>query len=107
MVEVQRNHALAADVEGAKGGYARPRLVEPQHGVVRTLADVLRHAAERRGTRGRRPTLPDAKPFSLNAAVSVSQASASVPATGATNCMIARFAMRLCLTGMALDAVAA
>src|SRR5205807_8651407 len=24
MVEVQRNHALAAEVEGAKGGYARP-----------------------------------------------------------------------------------
>src|SRR5215510_5456977 len=36
-VEVQRNHALAAEVEGAKGGYARPRLVEPQQGVVRTL----------------------------------------------------------------------
>src|SRR5881628_236453 len=38
MVEVQRNHALAAEVEGAKGGDARPRLVEPQQGVVRTLA---------------------------------------------------------------------
>src|SRR5438552_9441077 len=63
MVEVQRNHALAAEVEGAKGGYARPRLVEPQQGVVRTLADVLRHAAERRDTRGRRPTLPDAQDF--------------------------------------------
>src|SRR6266700_4913721 len=50
---------------------------------------------------------PTLKPFSPNAAVSVSQASASVPATGAMNCMIARFAMRLCLTGMALDAVAA
>src|SRR6266699_2748873 len=63
MVEVQRNHALAAEVEGAEGGYARARLVEPQHGVVRTLADVLRHAAERRDTRGRRPTLPDAQAF--------------------------------------------
>src|SRR5947209_18871159 len=62
-VDVQRNHALAAEVEGAKGGYARPRLVEPQQGVVRTLADVLRHAAERRDTRGRRPTLPDAQAF--------------------------------------------
>ena len=57
-VEVQRNHALAAEVDGAKGGYARPRLVEPQQGVVRTLADVLRHAAERRDTRGRRPAGP-------------------------------------------------
>src|SRR5687767_9072124 len=37
-VEVQRNHALATEVDGAKGGYARPRLVEPQQGVVRTLA---------------------------------------------------------------------
>src|SRR5207248_10390607 len=63
MVEVQRNHALAAEVEGAKGGYARPRLVEPQQRVVRTLAEVLRHAAERRDTRGRRPTLPDAQAF--------------------------------------------
>src|SRR5216110_3909013 len=63
MVEIQRNHALAAEVEGAKGGYARPRLVEPQQDVVRTLADVLRHAAERRDTRGRRPTLPDAQAF--------------------------------------------
>src|SRR5437762_8107874 len=61
MVEVQRNHALAAEVEGAKGGYARPRLVEPQQSVVRTLTDVLRHAAERRDTRGCRPTLPDAQ----------------------------------------------
>ena len=51
------------EVEGAKGGYARPRLVEPQQGVVRTLADVLRHAAERRDTRRRRPTLPDAQAF--------------------------------------------
>src|SRR5271156_5175252 len=60
-VEVQRNHALAAEVDGAKGGYARSRLVEPQQGVVRTVGDVLRHAAERRDTRGRRPTLPDAQ----------------------------------------------
>src|SRR5438270_11742952 len=63
MVEVQRNHALAAEVEGAKGGYARPRLVEPQQGVVRILGDVLRHPGERRDTRGRRPTLPDAQAF--------------------------------------------
>src|SRR5205807_9554398 len=63
MVEVQRNHALAAEVESAKGGYARPRLVEPQQRVVRTLADVLRRAAERRDTRGRRPTLADAQAF--------------------------------------------
>src|SRR5437879_7673128 len=62
-VDVQRNHALAAEVEGAKGGYARPRLVEPQQDVVRTLADVLRHTTERRDTRGRRPTLPDAQAF--------------------------------------------
>src|SRR3954464_6087296 len=62
MVEAQRNHALAREVEGTKGGYARPRLVEPQQGVVRTLADVLRHAAERRDTRGRRPTLPAPPP---------------------------------------------
>src|SRR5205085_3473249 len=60
MVKVQRNHALAAEVEGPKGDYAWPRLVEPQQGVVRTLADVLCHPAERRDTRGRRPTLPDA-----------------------------------------------
>src|SRR5262245_42478282 len=59
-VEAQRNHARAATVKGAKGGYARPRLVEPQQGVVRTLGDVLRHAAERRDTGGRRPTRPDA-----------------------------------------------
>src|SRR5205085_10760438 len=63
MVEVQRNHALAAEVEGAKGGYSRPRLVEPQQRVVRTLGDVLRHAAELRDTRGRRPTPPDAQAF--------------------------------------------
>ena len=44
-VEAQRDHALAAEVDGAKGGFTRPRLVEPQQGVVRTLADVLRHAA--------------------------------------------------------------
>ena len=44
-VEVQRDHALATEVEGAKGGYARPRLVEPRQGVVRILGDVLRHAA--------------------------------------------------------------
>src|SRR5437763_1932477 len=50
MVEVHRNHALAAEVEGAKSGYARPRLVEAQQGIVRTLAEVLRHAAERRDT---------------------------------------------------------
>src|SRR5438132_10493529 len=46
VVEAQRNHGLPADVEGAQGGYARPRLVEAQQSVVRTLADVLRHAAE-------------------------------------------------------------
>src|SRR4051794_33313256 len=63
MVEVQRHHALAAEVEGAKGAYAGPRFVEPQQGVIRTLADVLRHAAHRRHTRGRGPTLPDAHPF--------------------------------------------
>src|SRR5262245_10237230 len=51
-VEAQGNHALATHVEGAKGGYARPRLVEPQQCVVRTLGDVLRHAAKRRDTRG-------------------------------------------------------
>src|SRR5262245_20611545 len=62
-VEAQRNHARAATVKGAKGGYARPRLVEPHQGVVRTLADVLRHAAEGRDTGGRRPTLPDAHAF--------------------------------------------
>jgi hypothetical protein len=27
--EAQRSHALSADVEGAKGGYSRPRRVEP------------------------------------------------------------------------------
>src|SRR5438309_1476994 len=59
-VEVQRNHDWAAAVEGTQGGYTRPRFVEPQQDVVRALADVLRHAAERRDTRGCRPTLPDA-----------------------------------------------
>src|SRR5262249_57005422 len=49
-VEVQRNHDRAAAVDGAQCGYARPRLVEPQQGVVRTLGDVLRHAAERPDT---------------------------------------------------------
>src|SRR5262245_52415856 len=44
-VEVQCNHARAAHVESAKGGYTRPRLVEPQQGVVRTLGEVFRHAA--------------------------------------------------------------
>src|ERR1041384_1432580 len=38
-VEIQRNHGLAAEVEGAKGGHTRPRLVEPQQGVVRTLGE--------------------------------------------------------------------
>src|SRR5207302_584828 len=56
-------HAPAAEVECANRGYARPGLVEPQQGVVRTVADVLRHAAERRDTSGRRPTLPDAQAF--------------------------------------------
>src|SRR5258708_1944220 len=55
MVEVQRNHARAAAVEGAQRGYARPRLVEPQQGVVRIFGVVLHHAAERRDARGRRP----------------------------------------------------
>jgi hypothetical protein len=33
--------------DGAKGGYAWPRLVEPQQGVVRILGEILHHAAER------------------------------------------------------------
>src|SRR5262249_42131830 len=60
-VEVQRNHDRAAEIDGAEGSHAWPRLVEPQQDVVRTLAEVLRHAAERRDARGRRPTLPDAQ----------------------------------------------
>src|SRR5262249_41156820 len=90
-VEVQGDHARATAVEGAEGGDARPRRVEPKEGVVRTLAVVLRHAAERRdagtpaGAVHRCPTLT---PFTPTAAVSDSQASASVPATGTTNCMI-------------------
>lgn len=76
-------------VEGAKGGYARPRPVEPQQGVVRTLADILRHALSAGTPAGAVQRSPTLKPFTPNAAVSVSQASASVPATGATNCLIA------------------
>src|SRR5262249_32021840 len=62
-VEVQRDHARAATVKGAEGGDARPRLVEPQQGVVRTLGVVLCHAAEGRHARGRRPPLPPPPPF--------------------------------------------
>src|SRR5258706_14325419 len=40
-VEAERDHGLAAEVDGAQGGGARPRLVEPQQGVARTLAGVL------------------------------------------------------------------
>src|SRR5262249_58697687 len=36
-VEVQRDHARAAAVKGAKGGDARPRLVDAQQSGVRTL----------------------------------------------------------------------
>src|SRR5580693_8443610 len=36
-VEAQCNHTLAAHAEGAQGGYARPRLVDPQQGVARFL----------------------------------------------------------------------
>ena len=47
-VEVHRHHALATGIgDGAKGGDAWPRLVEPQQGVVGILGDVLHHAAER------------------------------------------------------------
>src|SRR5260370_39393238 len=66
VVEAQRNHGLPADVEGAHGGYARPRLVEAQQSVVRTLADVLRHAAERRDNRRRSTTLPTALALHTN-----------------------------------------
>src|SRR5580698_873128 len=50
-VEAERHHDRAAEVEGAQGGGAGPRLVEPQQGVVRTLADVLHHAAQLRDAR--------------------------------------------------------
>src|SRR5262245_64931780 len=59
-VEAQHNHVRAAAVEGAQGGYAWCRLVNPQQGVERILADVLDHATERWDTRWRRATLPDA-----------------------------------------------
>src|SRR5262249_55528262 len=62
-VQVHGNHARAAHVEGAKGGYARPRLVEPQQGVVWILREVLHDATERRDSRRRRVTLPDAQGF--------------------------------------------
>src|SRR5260370_20038078 len=58
-----RSLAWAAAVDGAKGGGARPRLVEPQQGVARTLAEVLHHAAERRDARRGGPTLPGAHAF--------------------------------------------
>ena len=61
LVEAHRHHALVADGEGAERGDARRRLVEPQQDVAWILADVLRHAAERRDTCGRRPALPDAR----------------------------------------------
>src|SRR5262249_56511406 len=64
-VEVQGDHARATAVEGAEGGDARPRRVEPKEGVVRTLAVVLRHAAERRDARGRRPPVPRRSRLSL------------------------------------------
>src|SRR5258708_37716556 len=58
--EAERDHALAAEIAGAKGGGARPRLVEPQQGVAPTLGDVLHHAAERRAALRGGPPLPDA-----------------------------------------------
>src|SRR6202040_271760 len=59
-VEAQRDHDRSAAVDGAKGGGARTRLVEPHQGVARTLADVLHHAAERRDARRGGPALPRA-----------------------------------------------
>jgi hypothetical protein len=43
--------ALAADIEGANGGYARLRLIEPQQGIVRTLADARDLLSQCRGQR--------------------------------------------------------
>ena len=92
VIEAQRNHALAADVERAKGGDAGSGRVEAQQGVVRTLADILRHAAtppSAGAPAGAVQCWPTRMPFRPDAAVSASHACASVPATGATNCMIA------------------
>src|SRR5439155_11531461 len=59
-VEAERHHDRAAAVDGAQGGGAWPRLVEPQQGVARTLAGVLHDAAERRYARRGGPKLPGA-----------------------------------------------
>src|SRR5207253_6142109 len=48
-------------LKAPKAATPGPGLSSRTQGVVRTLADVLRHAAERRDTRGRLPTLPDAQ----------------------------------------------
>src|SRR5262245_27285743 len=60
-VEVERHHDRAREGHDAQGGDAWPRLVEPQQGAVRTLADVLHHAAKRRDACRNGPALPRAR----------------------------------------------
>jgi hypothetical protein len=96
-VEAERRHDRAAEADGAQGGGARPRLVEPQQGGARTLADVLHHAAERRDACRGGPTLPGAHAFQPQRRGQRIPGSASVPATGAMNCMIAERWPRKCV----------
>src|SRR5204863_165354 len=49
-IETERHQHGATAIECAKGDNAWPRLVEPQQGVVRTLAGELDRATERRDT---------------------------------------------------------
>ena len=60
-VEAERNHR-AAVVDGAKSGGARPRLIEPQQGVARTLGDLLHYAAQRRNACRGGPSSPALTP---------------------------------------------
>ena len=96
-VEAERDHDRAAAVDGAKGGGARPRLVEPQQGVAWTLGTCCTTPLSVGTPAGAVQRCPALTPFSPNAAVSVSQASASVPAAGAIHCIIAECWPRKCV----------
>src|SRR5262249_23981703 len=62
VVEVEHRYDRAGDGHDVQGGGAGPRLVEPQQDAERTLADVLHHAAQRRGAYRCGPTLARAPP---------------------------------------------
>src|SRR5260370_36343461 len=62
-VDIQPNHDRAAAVDGSKGGYGWPPLVQPYQDVVPTLVDVLYHSAQRRGTHAPPVALPNSHAF--------------------------------------------